>query len=383
MNKENNSKSMVESKTIIICPSPNGRKIAEKLKRALSATLYIKENGYSLEDKNFIEAETNEVSLDKDKKEANGKYICKYTEEFRLYDISREAMKNFNSVIFISSIGIAVRAIAPFIKRKEMDPGVVVVDLSCKYAINILSGHLGGGNELTHNVSEILNIVPIITTASDNMGIIAPDVLAKQNGLIIEDLKKAKHIASLLVDKKIVGIKDDYGTVKISKGYESINQLRDNCIWITHNIKADFQKNIDKELDYFKVLRLIKKDIVLGIGCRRDTPYEKLEKFVNDLLSKYNLDKRSIANIVSIDVKANEKGIIRLAENFNCAFNTFSVEEIKTVQDKYEKSEFVLKTIGVTGVCEPCVDLAGAKVIRSKIKYEGMTLAIGVLKDNL
>lgn len=380
MNKENNSKCMLEPRTIIICPSPNGRKIAEKLRTALNATLYIKENRYSLEDVMHIESETNEVSFEKDKKEAKGKYICKYGEEFKLHDITKEAMENFNAIIFISSTGIAVRAIAPFIKGKERDPGVVVVDLSCKYAINILSGHLGGGNELTHKVSEILNTIPIITTASDNMGIVAPDILAKQNGLIIEDLKKAKYIASLLVDKKVVGIKDDYDMIKISKGYESIDQLRNNCIWITHNIKADFQKNIDKELDYSKVLRLIKKDIVLGIGCRRDTPYEKLEKFVDNNLSTYNLDKRSIVNIVSVDVKANEEGIIKLAENFNCAFNTFSIEEIKTVQDKYEKSEFVLKTLGVTGVCEPCVDLAGAKVIRSKIKYEGMTLAIGVLK---
>ena len=106
-----------------------------------------------------------------------------------------------------------------------------------KYAINILSGHLGGGNELTLKVAQILNVQPIITTATDNLGIIAPDILAKDNDLIIEDLKKAKYIASLLVDEKIIGIKDDYNMIKISKGYEKIEELRENCIWITHNLK--------------------------------------------------------------------------------------------------------------------------------------------------
>jgi len=333
--------------------------------------------------------------------------IHKYGENFKLNEITKEVMKTSKGVIFISSTGIAVRAIAPFLEGKDKDPGVVVVDLSSKYAINILSGHLGGGNELTLKVAQILNIQPVITTATDNLGIIAPDVLAKDNDLIIEDLKKAKYIASLLVEEKIVGIKDDYNMIKMGKGYKKIQELRETCIWITHNLKVnnnnydfnhinnfdsnnnminnlndDLENNITHtELDYSKILRLVKKDLVLGIGCRRGTSYEKLNAFINSSLMKYNLDIRAVVSIVSVDVKANEEGIIKLAEKINCPFKTFEREEIKTVQDKYEKSEFVLKTLGITGVCEPCVDLAGAEVIISKVKHEGMTLAIGVLKN--
>ena len=92
--------------------------------------------------------------------------------------------------------------------------------------------------------------------------------------------------------------------------------------------------------------------------------------FANNSLVKYNLDIRAVAAIVSVDVKANEAGIIKLAEKINCPFITFEREEIKSVQDKYEKSEFVLKTLGITGVCEPCVDLAGAEVIISKVSMK-------------
>ena len=334
-----------ENSISIVCPSPKGKEIALKLKKQLNAKLYIKES---------------------------------HNEDFKLNDITKKVMKTSKGVIFVASTGIAVRAISKFLESKDKDPGVVVVDLSSKYAINILSGHLGGGNELTLRVAQILNVQPIITTATDNLDLIAPDVLAKDNNLIIEDLKKAKYIASLLIDEKTVGIKDEYDMIKISKGYEKMQGLKENCIWITH----DLEKNITQgELDYSKILRLIKKDLVLGIGCKRGTPYEKLYDFINSSLIKYNLDIRAVACIVSVDVKSNEEGIIKLAQKINCPFKTFEREQIKTVQDKYEKSQFVLKTLGITGVCEPCVDLAGAEVIVSKVKYEGMTLAIGVLKN--
>ena len=351
----------------IICPSPRGKEIALKLKESFNGRLYIKENNSSQDQINNCKSEMNTFA---------------YGEDFSLKTITKEAMNNSEGIIFISSTGIAVRAIAPFLEGKDKDPGIVVVDLSCKYAINILSGHLGGGNELTYKVSEILNSMPIITTASDNLGLIAPDILAKENNLIIEDLKKAKYMAALLINKKIIGIKDDYNIIKISNGYEKIQYLREDCIWITHCLKSSNNEELEKT-DYSKILRLIKKDIVLGIGCRKGTTYEKLYDFVNANLIKYNLDIRAVSCIVSVDIKANEEGIIKLAERINCPFKTFSKDEIKTVQDKYDKSEFVFKTLGITGVCEPSVDLAGAEVIISKIKHEGMTLAIGVLKNIL
>jgi cobalt-precorrin 5A hydrolase len=380
-----------ENNISIICPSPKGKEIALKLQKHLGAELYIKEHSEKL-NKDFRLNENSENS----------------SKNFSLSDITKKAMENSKGIIFISSTGIAVRAIAQFLEGKDKDPGVVVVDLAGKYAINILSGHLGGGNELTIKVADILKVQPIITTATDNLGIIAPDVLAKENGLIIEALKKAKYIASLLVDGKTVGIKDDYKEIKIGKGYEGIQELRENCIWITHNLKFNSDDNLisnelknnninrnivsneyddclneqieSKELDYSKILRLIKKDLILGIGCRRDTDYEKLYDFITKSLIKYNFDIKSVAAIVSVDVKKDETGIIKLAEKINCPFITFTKDEIRSVQDKYDKSEFVLKTLGITGVCEPCVDLAGAEVIISKVKSQGMTLAIGVLR---
>lgn len=320
----------------IICPSPKGNEIAFKLQKSLNAKLYLKENNFSL-------------------KEA-----------------ARKAMEESSGIIFVSSTGIAVRAIAPFIKGKDKDPGVVSVDLNSKFAINILSGHLGGGNDLTLKVSEILNAEPVITTATDAMGLIGPDVIAKNNNLIIDDLKIAKNIAAMLIDNKIIGIKDDRNLIEIHKGYKKIDKISNNSIYITHN------KNLD--LDKENILKLIRKDIILGIGCRRNTPFEKIKSFIEDTLNKYNIDIRSVKKIVSVEVKKNEEGLIRLGEYLKCPFETFTIDQIKTVQDKYEKSAFVEKTLGIGNVCESSVDLAKADVIVNKIKHEGMTLAIGVTR---
>lgn len=386
----------IQSDIAIICPSPKGKNIALKLQKKLEAKLYLKEP--DVEENKGADKIIGAAELNIQEKSEN-------INTFNLSSITERAMKTSKGVIFISSTGIAVRAIAPFLEGKDKDPGVVVVDLSCKYAINILSGHLGGGNELTIKTGEILGAQPIITTATDNLGIIAPDVLAKNNNLIIENLKKAKYISSLLVDGKIVGIKDDYKEIRTSKGYEEIEELREDSIWITHNLKFtcdeskieevnnDFYLNNQlgtlninpddrfKKLDYSKILKLVKRDLVLGIGCRRNTDYEKLYEFISSSLIIHNLDIKAVAQIVSVEVKKDEKGIIKLSEKINCPFKTFTKEEIKTVQDKYEKSEFVFKTLGITGVCEPSVDLAGAEVIISKVKKDGMTLAIGVLNN--
>lgn len=345
----------------IICPSPKGKNIAFKLQKSLNATLYIKEKKDYINDNCEYNSDMSEE-------------IYRYSDDFKLSDVTEKAFYNSDKIIFISSTGIAVRAVSSFIMSKDKDPGVVVVDLSSKYAISLLSGHLGGGNELTHEVSRILGCEPVITTATDTMNITAPDIIAKKHGLIIDDLKKAKYIAALLVDGREVGIKDEFDIVEIGKGYKRIDELEENSLWITHD--KDYN---NYELDFSKVLKLIKKDIVLGIGCRRNTPYEKIRDFVSETLEKYNYDIRAVKKIVSVDVKKYEDGIIRFAESLGCPFETFTREEIRQVEDKYDKSEFVFKTLGIYCVCEPCVDLSGAEVVVSKIKHEGMTLAIGIL----
>ena len=292
-------------------------------------------------------------------------------ENFNLSNVTKYLMENCEGIIFITSVGIAVRAIAPFLKGKDKDPGVVVVDYSNKYTISLVSGHIGGANDLALDVSKVLKNEPIITTATDTIGVVAPDIVAKEEKLIIEDLKKAKYIASRLVEKEKVFFKDDREKVPCPKGYEKVETPCDNMLWITNKIN---NTNIINEST---VLRLIPKNIVLGVGCRKNMDSNKLIQWITKTLEENNIDQRSVLKIGSAYIKKEEKAINDLALLLNCPFETFSREDISKVDHKYEGSDFVFKTLGVRAVSEPSVELMGGTILKGKLKYEGITLTIG------
>ena len=312
-------------------------------------------------------------------------YLKSQIKDFKLNNIMSICFEKYDSIIFISSTGIAVRAIGKYLISKATDPAVVVVDVCNKFSISLVSGHLGGANKLTLKISEVLGNTPVITTATDNMDILAPDVIAMNNDLIIDDLKIAKIIAGRLVNGESVYFKDDKKIIKCPKGYIETEEIQGNTLWVTHkasrNIKNE-ENNVVNYLDEYQdrtVLKLIRKDIILGIGCRRDTDSMKLFNFISETLREKNIDIRAIDRIASINIKSDEKAILDLAVNLNCDLTFFSASEISTVEHKYEGSEFVKKTTGVSAVSEPVIELAGGDIIFKKIKRDGITLAIGEL----
>ena len=310
-------------------------------------------------------------------------YSKETIKDFSIKQVAKKAMEEYKAVIFISSTGIAVRAIAEHIKAKDKDPAVLVMDSCGNFVISLLSGHLGGANELALTVSKMLNSTPVITTATDNMGIIAPDMIAKNNGLVIDNLKDAKDIAALLVDRKKVGFVDDKLNISIPKGYTSNLEDVEGLVYVTHKLYDDISKcnigslsNKNKELS---TLKLIRKDIVLGIGCRKNFNPDEMRETIQNLLKDRNIDERAVKTIATVEVKKDEQAILKLAEYLGCELKIFSIEEIKKIHNKYEGSNFVEKTIGVRAVCEPCAEITGAKLITDKIKANGMTVCIGEL----
>jgi len=300
-------------------------------------------------------------------------YSKKKDVDFNFKEVNMKVMKNYKAIIFIGSTGIAVRAIAPYLKSKDVDPAVIVIDNSCKFVISLLSGHLGGANEITLQISDILGSQPIITTATDNLGILAPDMIAKGNNLVIDNLKKAKEITSLLVDGKKIGFFDEKGIIQAPSGYSS--SLKDTCavLYISSNDR------IISELEYYMkpMLKLIRKNIVLGIGCMKNFEVIKMRQTVLKILLEYNIDIRAIKSITTVDIKKDELAINELAGFLKCKLDIFTTDDIRVVQHKFCGSDFVEKTIGVRAVCEPCVELSGARIIKNKMKLDGMTLCIG------
>ena len=299
------------------------------------------------------------------------------TENFDINVISKQCMESYSAIIYIASTGIAVRSIAPYIKSKDVDPAVIVIDCTGKYVISLLSGHLGGANELAVKLGAFIGAQPIITTASDNMGFVAPDMIAKNFGLEIEDLKKAKSIAAMLVAGKKVGFIDETSEIQCPKGYE-VTSLENSSnyegvIYISNKEIIDFPDNI--------VLKLIRKNIILGIGCRKNYDSLKMGEAVNKILKQYNIDKRAIRCISTVEVKRDEAAIINLSHSLKCGLDIWGIHEIKHIQHKYVGSDFVEKTIGVRAVCEPCTELSSGILLSEKICMDGMTLCLGTYKE--
>jgi len=284
-----------------------------------------------------------------------------------LNEITKEAMEKAKGIIFISSTGIAVRAIATYLKGKTIDPGVVVVDAKGEYAISLLSGHLGGGNELAVKVSEILKAMPIITTATDSLGVKAPDMIAKENNLLISDMKKAKDISAFLIEGKKVVFEDEDKIIDIPKGYIECTECSENLpkVKVTNKISGS------------EALVLVRKNLILGIGCRKDVPKEKMLDFISESLKEYGYREDSILKISTIDLKSKEEAILNISQVFSLPLEIHSRDEVRKIEHLFKCSDFVRKSIGVGAVAEPCVYLSGGEIVVERISKEGMTLCIG------
>lgn len=277
-----------------------------------------------------------------------------------------EIFENYTHIIFVGAVGIAVRLIAPYIKDKTIDPAIIAVDDMGRYAISILSGHIGGANEFTVRISEILGAKAIITTASDSRGIESVDMFAKRCNLTIEDMSVAKTITSIIVNN---------GRIRfISENHEKINYPNvfendyEGCIYVTSKENVEISKPCC-------ILR--PHNLIVGIGCRRGKSKDEILNAIGIVFKQHNLSMKSIHSICSVDLKEDENGIIESCQYLNCKFTTYSKEEIQSVQNKFEKSSFVNSKIGVTSVCEPSVYLASGNIIVGKTVFNGITVSVG------
>lgn len=274
-----------------------------------------------------------------------------------------------DGLIFIGAAGIAVRLIAPYLKDKLTDPAVIVVDEAGQFAISLLSGHVGGANRLTEWTAEILNAVPVVTTASDVRGRTAIDVWAVEHGLLLTDQILAKEIAAAILEGETIGYFSDYPIPQPEgTGYEADVVHRLN-VWVTCRMQ--------EAPGIF--LRLIPKKLILGIGCRRGTPGNVIETAVRETLEEHHLDIRGVSEAASIDLKKDEAGLLETAAGLGIPFSTYSSEELAAVQGDFSESGFVRQVTGVGNVCERsalCCAGTGGRLIVKKQVHNGVTVAV-------
>ncbi|MGN0587197.1 MAG: cobalt-precorrin 5A hydrolase [Oscillospiraceae bacterium] len=284
-------------------------------------------------------------------------------------DISSLTAKLFigyDALIFVCACGIAVRSIAPHIVSKTCDPAVIVIDDCGKFAVPILSGHIGGANCLAGLISENIGAVPVITTATDVGGRFSPDSFAKANGLIITDINAAKEIAAAVLDGEKIGLCSDYPCENIPSEF-----LPDGACRTGICISADRSK---KPFDV--TLSLVPRNIIVGIGCKRNTSCDTIETHIVHCFETAGIDLDRLCAAATIDIKADEKGLIEFCQKYKINLLTFSADELMKVSGSFSCSGFVLEKTGTDNVCERNAVKAGGKLILPKTTGSGVTAAL-------
>lgn len=276
-----------------------------------------------------------------------------------------EQFRQSQALIFVGACGIAVRAIAPYVKDKFTDPAVLSVDEQGRFVVPLLSGHVGGGNALAQQVAAITGGTAAISTATDVNGVWAVDVWAKGQGLRLGSRPLAKQVSARLLEGKPVGFCSDVPVEgALPQG------LTDTMEAVNIHVTA-------KEDGGENTLVLTPKMLVLGIGCRRGTPRESIEAAVSHALAGYN--RAAVAGVASIDVKANEPGLLAWCEGQGLTLTTYDAQTLAALPGDFTPSAFVAQTVGVDNVCERGVVAMGATLIRKKQAQNGVTVAVGQL----
>lgn len=283
---------------------------------------------------------------------------------------------DYRGHVFIMAAGIVTRVISPHIRAKTTDPAVVAVDDGGRFAVSLLSGHLGGANDLARRVADVLGAQAVITTATDANGVAAIDVLAVESGLYIENPEAIKIINMALLAGEGIEVHDPFGILsgRIPKAlsFTSGADAQAARVYVDDRIPGTPADAL--------VLR--PRSLVVGIGCNRNTETAEIRELLLRVLRESGLARESLKSLASIDLKADEQGLIALAHELAVPLELFGRDEIGRVEDDVlSPSAAVQKHIGVKSVCEAAAILAarGGALIVPKRMTRNATAAVARL----
>jgi cobalt-precorrin 5A hydrolase len=297
--------------------------------------------------------------------------------------------KAYQGIILIISLGAVVRMIAPLLKDKKTDPGVVVIDDKGEHVISVLSGHLGGANELTKEVAAAIGARPVITTASDVQKTIPVDLFGWRFGWQWESADKLTPVSAAVVNEEKVAVVQDSGernwwmhdapmppSIKV---YSTIGEaLRDEpqaALVVTHRLISEDEEQILANGVLYRP-----KVIVLGMGCNRGTSAEEIEQVIMDTMSELRFSVKSVKALCTIDLKEDEAGLLAVVKKHGWEFVCYTPQELNRIEIE-DPSETVFKYTGAYGVSEPGAKLySGAEqLILTKKKSSNVTISVGII----
>jgi len=293
-----------------------------------------------------------------------------------------ELFQSNDALVCIFSLGAVIRLLSPYLKDKKTDPAVLVIDDTAKFVISVLSGHIGGANQLTEEIAAKLGATSVITTAADVNKTIAVDLLGKEFGWKIDDDSTVTKVSAFMVNEEKIGVFQDTGNKdwwnkKLPSNvtiYSSINEMKNSQSKGFLIISDKIIEDVDI-LENSVVYR--PPTLVLGIGLHVDTTKETISEGLNLCLEKYNLSRKSIAKLVSIKKDNEVQGLIDLGKEMNVPIEYFQKEELAAIEIP-NPSETVQAFEGTPSVSEAAaIKSSGGTLVVEKQKFPpNLTIAI-------
>jgi len=290
-----------------------------------------------------------------------------------------ETFDRYRAHIFLSACGIAVRVIAPHLRGKAVDPAVVVVDDTGRFAISLLSGHLGGANALARTVGGLIGAVPVVTTATDAAGAPAVELLARDLGLALDNAVATRRVNAALASGEPVAVYDPLGFFSLADPGQA-----KHFEWLA----APEPPGPDQPLvvvdwrlgpETPETLYLRPPVLVVGVGCRRGTPAGAILELVHAVCAQAKASPKSLGLLASIEAKRDEPGLLEAAATLGVATRFFTAAELADIPVPHP-SAVVGKHMGVESVCEAAAKAAsvGGRLLVPKTKSALATAALAV-----
>lgn len=303
--------------------------------------------------------------------------------EMSVGDWAKRQMEEKNAMLFIGACGIAVRAIGPFLTDKLRDAPVLVMDETCRYVIPIISGHMGGSNELAEYIGKKTGAEPVITTATDRNQKFAVDLFAKRNGLFIVNKDGiAKVSAKVLAGREItLSIEPGYGRDGTwQKNGREESGLPEGIRSVPYPPSGYTDIVITSKEDVFDTAILLKpKEYIIGMGCKKGKTAEEIADFIAEKMKELGISTIQVFALASVSRKRGEPGMVEWCRKERIPFLTYTAEELQEVEGDFRKSAFVKEQVGVDNVCERAALKAcgfEGKLIAEKYAENGMTIAV-------
>ncbi|MCV0366695.1 MAG: cobalamin biosynthesis protein [Nitrosopumilus sp.] len=291
-----------------------------------------------------------------------------------------ELFKNSNALICLFSLGAVIRLIAPHLTDKKTDPAVIVIDDKTNFVISVLSGHIGGANELTQEIADKLQALPVITTAADVNKTIAVDLVGREFNWKIDDDSTITKISAHMVNEEPIGIFQDAGNknwfkelpknVSIYKNLDDLKKSNSKAYLIISD------RVVDEELSKESVIYR-PPSLVIGIGLHWDTTKETIKEGIENCLEKFKLSPKSIAKLVSIKKPQDVQGLIDLGKEMRIPVEYVNREDLAEISAP-NPSDAVKAFEGTASVSEAAaMKVSGGDLIVEKQKFPpNLTIAI-------